>query len=54
MYGFDDGLPQNLPCDNENQTNLIVNYLPPQLNEDQFLELFSVVGPVVSESRTSS
>lgn len=48
MYGFDDGLPQNLPCDNENQTNLIVNYLPPQLNEDQFLELFSVVGPVVS------
>lgn len=42
------GLSQNLPCDTENQTNLIVNYLPPQLNEEQFLELFSVVGPVVS------
>jgi RNA recognition motif-containing protein len=48
MYGFHDGLSQSLPCDNENQTNLIVNYLPPQLNEEQFLELFSVVGPVVS------
>lgn len=32
----------------QQDTNLIINYLPPSLTEEDFLELFSLLGPIVS------
>lgn len=45
---YDNGFAEQLMEDDESRTNLIVNYLPQSMSQDELRSLFSSVGEVES------